>query len=54
MHGVNVGLYVLRSRHIYLSLRSKGSTVAANRSTDDKYTIDVVMMAIIVPMGIDA
>ena len=41
-------------RHIYLSLRSKGSTVAANRSTDDKYTIDVVMMAIIVPMGIDA
>ena len=37
----------------YLSLRSSGSTVPANRRTLDKYTVDVVMMAIIVPIGID-
>ncbi len=37
----------------YLSLSSKGSTVPAKSSTLDKYTLDVVIMAMMVPMGID-
>ena len=36
-----------------MSRNKRGSTVAANSSTLDKYTVDVVKMAHIVPMGID-
>lgn len=36
-----------------MSLNSKLSTVPAKSSTDDKYTVEVVKMAQMVPIGID-
>ena len=36
-----------------MSLSRRLSTVPAKRITDDKYTVDVVKMAQIVPIGID-
>jgi hypothetical protein len=38
---------------IYLSLSRRLSTVPANSNTDDKYTVEVVRMAQMVPTGID-
>lgn len=37
----------------YLSRRSRLSTVPANSKTQDKYTVEVVKMAQMVPVGID-
>lgn len=37
---------------LYLSRRRRLSTVPANSNTDDRYTVLVVKMAQIVPMGI--
>lgn len=37
----------------YLSLRSRLSTVPANSKTHERYTVDVVRIAQIVPIGMD-
>lgn len=36
-----------------MSLSNKLSTVPANNNTEDKYTVDVVKIAHMVPIGID-
>ncbi len=36
-----------------MSLSSRGSTVAAKRRTLDRYTVEVVTMAMMVPIGMD-
>lgn len=41
------------NRSIYLSLSRRLSTVPANSNTADKYTVEVVRMAQMVPTGID-
>ena len=40
-------------QHSYLSLSRRGSTTAAKKRTEAKYTVPVVAIAQIVPIGMD-
>ena len=42
------------SKTTYLSLRRRGSTVAAKRTTEARYVMEVVRIAQMVPTGIEA